>query len=371
MTTQWISVPAPGLHPTDRPTRFIIFVDMQVSTLTTSTLLERLLSAPSESEVLEFKHARTTYDFDKLGRYFSALSDEANLCGMDRAWLIFGVRDGNHVVVGSQFRIGGKSLRKLKDEVGNHLTPRITFREIYEVDFEDDRLIFQNAGSFIPESGENVVLKNAPETRYRNPFLSAAMVNLDMIDTIGSGIRRMFEIQKDKYFPLPDYDLGRQRVQVTVTGKILDIDYARKLARMDGLAMEDIIMLDKLQKGYELSHVEAKQLKRKQLIEGRRPNYYISSGVAAQTKQKESYIRTRTIASDHYKKLVLDLLDEFGSASRKEIENLIVSMLPDMLSMKQKQDKVKNLLHAMSKRGNTIVSKGRSRSAKWERLDAN
>ena len=242
---------------------------------------------------------------------------------------------------------------------------------IHVVEFEDDRLIFQNAGSFIPETVENVVLKNAPETRYRNPFLSAAMVNLDMIDTIGSGIRRMFEIQKDKYFPLPDYDLGRQRVQVTVTGKILDIDYARKLARMEGLAMEDIIMLDKLQKGYELSHTEAKQLKRKQLIEGRQPNYYISSGVAAQTKQKESYIRTRTIASDHYKKLVLDLLDKFGSASRKEIENLIIPMLPDMLSMKQKQDKVKNLLHAMSKRDNTIVSKGRSRSAMWEKLDAN
>ena len=547
---------------------------MQVPTLTTSTLLERLLSAPSESEVLEFKHARTTYDFDKLGRYFSALSNEANLCGTDRAWLIFGVRDGDHAVVGSQFRIGGESLRKLKDEVGNHLTPRITFREIHEVDFEgkrvvmfeipaaprgipiawkghyygrdheathalalnkleriraqagvtdwsrgicdgaslddldptalalarqsytthnlrlareaelwddvtflnkaklcingkvtrtailllgkpeadhyiapgqatitwilkdrdgrekdyahfgtplllavdevqkkirnlkfryivretlfpeevdrydpfiirealhnciahqdytlggrihvvefeDDRLIFQNAGSFIPESVENVVLKNAPETRYRNPFLSAAMVNLDMIDTIGSGIRRMFEIQKDKYFPLPDYDLGRQRVQLTVTGKILDIDYARKLARMDGLAMEDIIMLDKLQKGYELSHAEAKQLKRKQLIEGRRPNYYVSSRVAAKTSQKEDYIKLKGFTSSYYKKLVLEYLDTFGEATRQNINDLLLDKLPVNLSEQQKLTKIKNLVYQMAHVDKSIYRTGK------------
>ena len=44
----------------------------------------------SESEVVEFKKAENNFDFDDLGKYFSALSNEANLRKLDFAWLIFG-----------------------------------------------------------------------------------------------------------------------------------------------------------------------------------------------------------------------------------------------------------------------------------------
>jgi len=43
---------------------------------------------------------------------------------------------------------------------------------------------------------------------YRNPFLAQAMVNLNMIDTIGSGIKRMFTLQRQRSFPMPDYELS-------------------------------------------------------------------------------------------------------------------------------------------------------------------
>ena len=46
-----------------------------------------------ENEVVEFKGAENNYDFDKLGKYFSALSNEANLREKDFAWLVFGVHD--------------------------------------------------------------------------------------------------------------------------------------------------------------------------------------------------------------------------------------------------------------------------------------
>lgn len=42
------------------------------------------------SESVEFKRAKNNFDFDDLGKYFSALSNEANLRGHDFAWLIFG-----------------------------------------------------------------------------------------------------------------------------------------------------------------------------------------------------------------------------------------------------------------------------------------
>jgi ATP-dependent DNA helicase RecG len=79
-------------------------------------MLQSLLSR-HESEVVEFKEAKSGYDFGKLGRYFSALSNEANLLGKPHAWLVFGVRDKGHAVVGSQFRPSRKDLDSLKGEV--------------------------------------------------------------------------------------------------------------------------------------------------------------------------------------------------------------------------------------------------------------
>ena len=72
-----------------------------------------------------------------------------------------------------------------------------------------DDLIFTNLGSFIPESVEKVIEQDAPPERYRNPFLANAMVNLKMIDTLGGGIKKMFLLQRQRYFPMPDYDLAR------------------------------------------------------------------------------------------------------------------------------------------------------------------
>ena len=66
-----------------------------------------------------------------------------------------------------------------------------------------DKLHFSNLGSFIPGSIENVIKQNYPIEKLRNPFLTAAMVNLNMIDTIGAGIVRMITYQKNRYFPLP------------------------------------------------------------------------------------------------------------------------------------------------------------------------
>ena len=52
----------------------------------------------SESEVVEFKKAENNFDFDDLGKYFSALSNEANLRGLEFAWLIFGYDEKKHSI---------------------------------------------------------------------------------------------------------------------------------------------------------------------------------------------------------------------------------------------------------------------------------
>ena len=49
----------------------------------------------SENEVVEFKKAEVNFDIDELGKYFSALSNEANLRDHEFAWIVFGVWDKN------------------------------------------------------------------------------------------------------------------------------------------------------------------------------------------------------------------------------------------------------------------------------------
>ena len=53
----------------------------------------------AENEVVEFKKAETNFDVDELGKYFSALSNEANLREREFGWIVFGVWDKKHEIV--------------------------------------------------------------------------------------------------------------------------------------------------------------------------------------------------------------------------------------------------------------------------------
>ena len=59
-------------------------------------ILNRLCGLEAENEIVEFKEAKSNYDFTKLGKYFSALSNEANLKGKPFGWLVFGIEDKKH-----------------------------------------------------------------------------------------------------------------------------------------------------------------------------------------------------------------------------------------------------------------------------------
>jgi len=204
-------------------------------------------------------------------------------------------------------------------------------------------------GSFIPQTIENVITADAPESQYRNPFLANAMVNLKMIDTIGSGIKRMFIIQRNKFFPLPEYSFNHNQVKVVVTGKVLDMNYARKLAQMPGLSLGEIMLLDKVQKHTPLEDTEIKRLKKKTLIEGRKPNFHISSQVAGKTGQKTDYMKMRGIDDDYCKKIIVDYLRKFGQGKKADFEKILLDKLPDVLSEKQKQDRLRYILQKLRK----------------------
>ncbi|MDP2821679.1 MAG: putative DNA binding domain-containing protein [Sulfuritalea sp.] len=219
-----------------------------------------------------------------------------------------------------------------------------------------DKLVFSNLGTFIPPSIEWMLDHHSPPEHYRNQWLIDGMVRLRMIDQIGSGIRRMFETQRDRFFPLPDYIIDADsttnpRVEVSLSGKILDAKYTQALMRRPDLDLGQVILLDKIQKRLPIKADVAKRLRTAKLIEGRSPNYYISAQVAEWTAQKARYIRNRGLDDGYYQRLVVEYLHQYKRANRKELDELLVSKLPDVLSVEQKQHKVRNLLQALRREG--------------------
>ena len=108
----------------------------------------------SESEVVEFKKAEYNFDIDELGRYFSALSNEANLRERESAWIVFGVWDKEHRIVGTNFKNGEVALNKLKQDMSQHTTDNLIFREIVPVEIEDKRVLLFK----VPASPRNIVM---------------------------------------------------------------------------------------------------------------------------------------------------------------------------------------------------------------------
>lgn len=533
--------------------------------------LDELIASQFETEVTEFKEAKNSFSFDELGQYFSALSNEANLHNKNCAWLIFGIEDKKHIIVGTNYRKSAKDLNNLKEEIARQTSEHLSFIEIYEckrkdpagknqrillfqippapkgipiafkrmyygrdgeslvglsiekierirsqsksedwsakliteasiedldsdaiqfarhvyiqknpklaeevptwddqtflnkakltindkitntaivllgksesehyispatskitwilkdkdgiekdyehftcplilsiqevykkirnikyryiaegtlfpdevqqydpytirealnnciahqdytmggkiilIEKEDGELIFSNSGDFIPSSIEDVIKSDAPENRYRNSFLANAMVNLNMIDTIGSGIKKLFNIQRDKFFPLPEYDLSDHKVKVTITGKVLDSNYARKLAEDKTLSLFEIMLLDKVQKNKKLTNEEYKLLKSKNLIEGKRNNYFISSTIAEITNQKPDYMKLRGINDDYCKKIIIDYIKKFKTAKKADLEEILLEKLGDSMTDIQKKNKIKNILQSLRRDG--------------------
>jgi len=543
-------------------------------------LLEELMALPAETEWVEFKEAKNAFNFDDIGKYFSALSNEANLKDKRCGWLIFGVQDRPRQVVGTRFRENRADLDNLKTEIAFHMTEHISFMEIYEIqlpegrvvmmqipaapqgiplawkghyygrtaesigalnlqeieqirseirdydwsaqicpgagiedldpeaiararteyknknprlakdidawddttflnkirltikgqitrsaiillgkeeaeqfispavaritwvlkddqgmekdyqhfgppfllnteevynqirnlnyrylpdnslfpteikqyepyliretlhnciahqDYElggrinvvekSDELLFTNLGDFLPGSVENVIATDAPPEKYRNPFLANAMVNLNMIDIIDSGIKKMFNLQRQRYFPLPDYDLNEpNRVKVRILGKIINENYTRLLIKRPDLNLKTVIDLDKVQKGIPLELQDVRKLRSQGLIEGTKSKIYVSAQIASLTDSKSDYIKNRAFDDEYYKDLVISYLKKYKTASRKDIDDLLLNKLSSVLDQQQKRNKVRNLLYVMSKKEGIIQNNGTSRNPIW------
>lgn len=229
-----------------------------------------------------------------------------------------------------------------------------------------DRLIFENEGSFFEGQPDEYIEGDKTPRRYRNPFLTQAMAELNMIDTMGYGIHLIYRSQVQRYFPLPDYDLSQpSEVKMTLYGGVVDPAYSRLLIQKTDLPLVDILALDRVQKKFPIPDEAAGRLRKAGLIEGRKPNFHVSALVANATASKADYIRTRAQDDEFYAKLLTDYLANFGQANRAEINKLLMGKLSDALSPAQKEDKISNLLTNLRRSGK-IVNTGARKTPKWE-----
>ena len=231
------------------------------------------------------------------------------------------------------------------------------------IEYENDHLVFRNHGEFLPESVEKVVLDDSPESIYRNPFLVEAMRNVHMVDTEGGGIKKLYEQQKKRFFPMPEYDTSNGKVTVGIEGKVIDEQFARILVSVPELSMSDLILLDKVQKQKRLTDEEVKYLRKKKFIEGRKNNLFLSKNITRSTGNvglKSTYVKNKSFDDEYFRRLIVQYIQKFGSASRAEIVMLLKEKLSDALTDTQKENKITNLLSYL-RIHNVIKTNGKKR----------
>ena len=524
-----------------------------------------------ENEVVEFKKAENNFDFDDLGKYFSALSNEANLRDKEFAWLVFGVHDKTREIFGTSFKNGMKSLQKLKQDLSQHTTDNNTFREIYELEVEGKRVLmfqipaaprgipmawqghfyarrgeslaaldmnkyeeirrqtvnndwtaevvvdatiddldkeaiakaregykqrypklakecdkwddkvfldkagltiegkvtrttlllvgketsahklnhiaqivwkcfqdgqvfgdiytipfvltttellgrirnyrfkiypknslipaevwkydtesilegmhnsiahqkyeksariivtenmdslkFQNDGSFYEGDYKEYITGEKTPKNYRNPALVKAMVNIRMIDTQGYGIHKMFQSQKDRYLPMPDYDLSTaDEVILNLPGTIIDENYSLMLLANQDMSLTDAVLLDQVQKGKPINDNAIKKLRKKGLIEGRKPHLYVSKQIAKTTNTQIEYTLKKGFNDAECQEWIIKALKDHKVLSRKQINELLWNKLPIDYTDTQRLNKIGNLLMRMKREGSIVVDEKR------------
>lgn len=103
-------------------------------------LLKNLVLISNETETVEFKE--NNFNQDEIGKRISALSNSANLHDEKCAYMVFGVEDISHKIVGTGFfpsreKIGNE---QLEFWLSKHLNPRINFA-IYEFQYEGKNVV--------------------------------------------------------------------------------------------------------------------------------------------------------------------------------------------------------------------------------------
>ena len=192
-----------------------------------------------------------------------------------------------------------------------------------------------------------------------------AMVNVKMIDSQGYGIHNLFLRQKERFLPMPDYDGSTEsQVVLHLPGMVMDTDYSLLLMSNNEVNLIETVLLDNLQKGKHISDQAIDLLRKKHLIEGRKPHVYIAKAVAQSTNSKAEYSKHKGLKDKSCESLLLDALHDHKVLTRTDIDTLLWDALSDQLSESQKKNKIGNLLTRLRKKG-AITNTTMGNKSEW------
>lgn len=215
-----------------------------------------------------------------------------------------------------------------------------------------EELVFSNRGTFFMGSYEDYIEGKKTPEKYRNPFLTQAMVNVHMIDTQGYGIHNMFLRQQRRYLPMPDYDLSDEKSTVLrVPGDVIDKAYSLMLIENTSIDLTTACLLDKVQKGKPISADAVAMLRKRKLVEGRKSHLYVSKYIAQATNQQIDYSLRKGYSDAECQDWIVRTLKEHGPLSRTQIDELLWNKLPSDFDDKRKKAKIGNILTKIRKAG--------------------
>lgn len=226
-----------------------------------------------------------------------------------------------------------------------------------------DCVRFQNAGSFYEGEYSDYIEGEKTPTRYRNEFLKSAMLNLNMVDSQGFGIHDMYERQRNRYLPMPDYDSSTEtHVIMVMPGQVINVEYSTALMENSNLDLTTVFLLDRVQRNKPISKEARTRLRELNLIEGRHPNIIISRKIAQLTNMEAEYTNLKGFDDDYYKDLILKLISDHKKLRRGKIDQLLYGKLPSALNDRQKKNHIDYLLKSLRKAGKIHVGPNKN----WE-----
>ena len=224
-------------------------------------------------------------------------------------------------------------------------------------------LYYANGGSFIPGTVQKALATHGPQRHYRNECLCNAMVNFNMIDIVGRGIRKIFNQQWERRFPMPDYEIDavKKEVAVRLYGNAINEKYTKLLKENKDLSFEDCLLLDAVQKGRTLHEEDLQQLLSRGLIESNNGLYTISLDIARKTKQVSEYTKLKGLERDKLKIMAQQVVKNAGEDGIKldAIFRFLKDALPTGKTDDQNKRLVRRLLEEMQTDG-MIKSEGRT-----------
>ncbi|MDA1014742.1 MAG: putative DNA binding domain-containing protein [Planctomycetota bacterium] len=228
-----------------------------------SALLIDLLAIPKESEWVEFKHNNAAPE--QIAEYLSALSNSAALHGRDSAYVVWGIEDGTHRVVGTTFnpRRAKKGNEELENWLMRSLHPQVDFK-LHQWDHQGHRVVLceiprashapvrcgseafirvgslkkklnqdfsvTGAGPMVQMFDERMEITNPGEPlvdtlrfidtppRSRNEALAALMRRMGICEEGGSGIDKAVESIEAFQLPAPDVTAPPGNTTATLFG---------------------------------------------------------------------------------------------------------------------------------------------------------